>query len=285
MESPSPPAGFQRRGQYDGRGLTAETSNDVVLAERRGAVLVLTLNRPERLNAWTDELEARYFEHLDAAAADPEVRAVVLTGAGRGFCAGADFDVLEDATGDEPSGSIVERPRPRNLPMTLRKPLIAAINGPAAGLGFVEALYCDVRFCVPEAKLTTAFSRRGLVAEYGVAWLLPRLVGTSAALDLLMSARVIRGAEALAIGLVDRLVEPEALLEEAVAYAADLAANCSPTSMAVIKRQVADGLDQGFAESFAESERLIAESFDRPDAAEGVASYLEKRPPSFPPLG
>jgi enoyl-CoA hydratase/carnithine racemase len=268
--------------------MNADLSTDLVLAERRGAVLVLTLNRPDRLNAWTDELEVQYFAQLDAAEADPEVRAIVLTGAGRGFCAGADFDLLEDATGEETGAdatdAIVNRPRPRNLPLTLRKPLIAAINGPAAGLGLVEALYCDVRFCVPGAKLTTAFTRRGLVAEYGLSWLLPRLVGTSRALDLLISARVVLGTEAAAIGLVDRLVEPEDLLDEAVAYAADLAANCSPTSMAIVKRQVLDGLGQSFDEAYAESERLIAESFERPDAAEGVASYLEKRPPAFPPL-
>lgn len=258
---------------------------DLVLAERRGAVLVLTLNRPERLNAWTDALEARYYEHLDAAEADPEVRAIVLTGAGRGFCAGADMDVLEGATGEgDVPDSIVNRPRPRDFPLTLRKPLIGAINGPAAGLGFVEALYCDVRFCVPTAKLTTAFVRRGLVAEYGVSWLLPRLVGTSRALDLLLSGRVILGEEAHRIGLVDHLAAPEELLEAAVAYATDLSANCSPASMATIKAQVQRGLDQSFGENFDESERLIAASFERPDAAEGVDSYLEKRPPAFPPL-
>jgi enoyl-CoA hydratase/carnithine racemase len=260
--------------------LNADPSIDPVLAERRGAVLLLTLNRPDRLNAWNDGLERRYFEHLDAAEADPEVRAIVLTGAGRGFCAGADMDIL---TGSEDS-SIDVRSRPRNLPMTLRKPLIAAINGAAAGLGLVEALYCDYRFCVPGAKLTTAFVRRGLIAEYGSAWLLPRLVGTGQALDLLMSGRVVLGEEAREIGLVDRLVEPEALVETAVAYAADLAANCSPTSMAIIKRQVMEGLDQSFERSFADAERLIVESFARPDVREGVDSYLEKRPPQFPPL-
>ncbi|MGE0068056.1 MAG: enoyl-CoA hydratase-related protein [Solirubrobacterales bacterium] len=260
------------------------SSTDLVLAERRGAVLVLTLNRPDRLNAWTDELEVEYFAQLDAAEADPEVRAVVLTGAGRGFCAGADFDLLEEATADGEARSIVKRPRPRRRPLDLRKPLIAAINGPAAGLGLVEALYCDVRFCVPGAKLTTAFARRGLVAEYGVAWILPRLVGTSRALDLLMSARVLLGSEAAEIGLVDHLAEPGELVEQAVAYATDLAANCSPTSMAIVKRQVLDGVGQSFEESYAEAERLIAESFLRADAGEGVASYLEKRPPAFPPL-
>ena len=168
--------------------------------------------------------------------------------------------------------------------MTVRKPLIAAVNGAAAGLGLVEALYCDVRFCAPQAKLTTAFSRRGLIAEYGIAWLLARIVGPSRARDLLFSARVVLGEEARQIGLVDFLAEPEALLEEAVAYAADLAANCSPTSIAIIKRQIDEGLDQTFAESFDAAEELLRRSFDRPDAAEGVNSYLEKRPPDFPPL-
>jgi enoyl-CoA hydratase/carnithine racemase len=265
---------------YDRAALNADPASDLVLAERRGAVLLLTLNRPDRLNAWNDGLETRYFEHLDAAEADPEVRAIVLTGAGRGFCAGADMDIL---SGGEDS-AIEARSRPRNFPMTLRKPLIAAINGAAAGLGLVEALYCDYRFCAPAAKLTTAFVRRGLIAEYGSAWLLPRLVGASRALDLLMSGRVVLGEEAAKIGLVDQLVEPEALVETAVAYAADLAANCSPTSMAIIKAQVMRALDQTFEESFVDSERLIAESFERPDVREGVDSYLEKRPPNFPPL-
>ncbi len=262
------------------------TETDLVLSERRGAVLVLTLNRPERLNAWTDALELEYFAQLDAAEADPEVRAIVLTGAGRGFCAGADLDVLEDATDgkDGPPQHIVTRSRPRSFPITLRKPLIGAINGAAAGLGLVEALYCDVRFSVPAAKFTTAFVRRGLIAEYGVSWLLPRLVGTSRALDLLLSGRVMLGDEAHRVGLVDHLVEPAELLEAAVAYAEDLAANCSPTSMAIIKAQVQRGLDQAFSENFDEAEELIAASFERADAAEGVDSYLEKRPPSFPPL-
>ncbi len=257
-------------------------ASDPVLAERRGAVLVLTLNRPDRLNAWNDELEARYYEHLDAAEADPEVRAIVLTGAGRGFCAGADMDILSGAQeGDE---TLIQQGRPRSFPLTLRKPLIAAINGAAAGLGLVEALYCDVRFCAPEAKLTTAFVRRGLIAEYGTAWLLPRLVGTSRALDLLISGRVVLGEEAREIGLVDNLAAPEELLDAAVAYAAELAANCSPTSIAIVKDQVRRGFDQGFDAAFEDSQRLVMESFARPDVHEGVGSYLERRPPEFPPL-
>lgn len=259
-----------------------ELAADPVLAERRGAVLVLTLNRPERLNAWSDALEQRYFALLADAERDPDVRAIVVTGAGRGFCGGADVDDLERAGGGD--ADVVALRRPRAYPLTVRKPLIAALNGAAAGLGLVEALYCDVRFCVAEAKLTTVFARRGLIAEYGISWLLERLVGQGRAADLLLSGRVVRGEEALAMGLVDRIVAPAVLLEESIAYAQDLAANCSPTAMAVIKRQLRRDLEIGFEQAFADAERLRLESFGWPDVAEGVASYLERRPSAFPPL-
>jgi len=261
------------------------TDSDLVLAERREAVLVLTLNRPERLNAWTDALEDQYFERLSAAEADPEIRAIVVTGAGRGFCAGADLDDLQEvgANADAQSGRVTARP-PRSFPYTVRKPLVAAINGAAAGLGLVEAIYCDVRFAVPTAKLTTAFARRGLVAEYGISWLLPRLVGASRALDLLISGRVVLADEAERIGLVDRVVPAQCLLAETVSYALDLARNCSPTSMAEIKGQVHRHLTSSFAEAVADSDRLMLESFRWPDLTEGVRSYRERRAPEFPPL-
>lgn len=258
------------------------TTTDLVLAERRGAVLVLTLNRPDRLNAWTDELERRYFALLDEADADPEVRAIVITGAGRGFCAGADMEDLQQV-GQLQNGQPVER-RPRSYPLTVRKPMIAAVNGAAAGLGLVEALYCDIRFATPDAKFTTAFVRRGLIAEYGTAWILPRLIGYSKALDLLVSGRVIRGEQAHAIGLVDRVVEADALLEAAVEYATELATFCSPTSMSVIKQQVQRALDTDFTTAVADADRLMLESFKHADFAEGVTSYLERRPPAFAPL-
>jgi len=254
--------------------------DDLVLAERRGGVLVLTLNRPDRLNAWTDALEDRYFALLDLAEADPDVRAVVVTGAGRGFCAGADLDDLENAS-DTPR-AVRARSRPRHRPLLLGKPLIAAINGATAGLGLVEALYCDLRFAVPTAKLTTAFAQRGLIAEYGVAWLLPRLVGTSRSLDLLLSARVVTGTEAAQMGLVDHLVDdPEDLLTRAVAYAEQLAAHCSPRSMQVIKAQVLASLDTDFETATREAERLMLETFAGPDLMEGVRSFREGRPPVF----
>jgi enoyl-CoA hydratase/carnithine racemase len=258
---------------------------ELVLAERRGSVLLLTLNRPDRLNAWTTPLENRYFELLDEAEADPEVRAIVLTGAGRGFCAGADMDDLNAGANEDAIVEAVGRlTRPRCFPRTIRKPLIAAVNGPAIGLGLVEALYCDVRFATPEAKLGTIFARRGLIAEYGISWLLPRIVGTGRALDLLLSARTILGEEAYRIGLVDQLASADTIVDAAVAYAEDFATNCSPTAMAVIKEQVLNDLDVDFDTAFARSDRLFMESFEREDVSEGVNSYLEKRPPRFPPL-
>jgi enoyl-CoA hydratase/carnithine racemase len=253
-----------------------------VLSERRGPVLLLTLNRPERLNAWNAELEDRYFDALEHADADPDVRAIVVTGAGKGFCAGADMEDLARIGSADPSA--LQRPRPRHFPLSIRTPLIAAINGPAAGLGLVQALYCDLRFCAPGAKLTTAFARRGLIAEYGLAWLLPRMVGPGRALDLLMSGRVVLGDEAHAMGLVERLGEPDTLVDEAVAYATDLAEHCSPTSMAIMKGQVRRALDADFTTAYADAERLMVESFGRADVREGVASYLERRAPAFPPL-
>jgi enoyl-CoA hydratase/carnithine racemase len=259
--------------------------SELVLAERRGPVLVLTLNRPERLNAWTDALEECYFDRLDEAEDDPEVRAIVLTGAGRGFCAGADLDDLQQgAAGHDVEAVLRNRPRARAFPLTVRKPLIAAINGAAAGLGLVEALYCDVRFAAPEAKLTTAFARRGLAAEYGIAWLLPRLVGYSTALDLLLSGRVVLGEEALRLRLVDRVSEPGRVVEDAVAYAGELATYSSPWSMATIKAQVQADLEHGFADAVAEAEELMIRSFGRPDVMEGVVSYQERRSPAFPSL-
>jgi enoyl-CoA hydratase/carnithine racemase len=259
---------------------------EVVLSERHGAVLLLTLNRPERLNAWNEALQERYFALLDEAEQDPDVRVVVVTGAGRGFCAGADMEDLSQLGRVDPD-AVTEaqaRSRPRERPLDFRKPLIAAINGPAAGLGLVEALYADLRFATPEAKFTTAFARRGLIAEYGIAWLLPRLVGHSRALDLLMSARVVLGDEALAMGLVDRVLPAGDLLPAALAYAADLAENCSPRSMALMKQQVFQALDSDLPTAVASSTKLMHESFRHPDAAEGVHSYLERRPPQFAPL-
>lgn len=258
---------------------------DVVLTQRRGGVLILTLNRPDRLNAWNEALEQRYYELLDEAEADPEVRAIVVTGAGRGFCSGADMDDLSGVMKTSDFSAVVRRDPPRYRPLLFTKPLVAAINGAAAGLGLVEALYCDVRFATPRAKLTAAFSRRGLIGEYGVAWLLPRLVGRSRALDILLSSRVILGEEALQLGLVDRVVAPELLLDAAVAYAEELASFCSPSAMRTIKEQLLRSQDITFAQAVDEVDQLMLDAFNAPDFREGLNSYLEGRPPVFPGLG
>jgi len=262
--------------------MSSDHSDAPILVQRDGSVLLVTYNRPERLNAWTERLAERYFAVLHDADNDPTVRSIVVTGAGRGFCAGADFDELT---------TIVDGARPTDneprevFPWTISKPLIAAINGPAAGMGLLQALLCDVRFCVPEAKLTTSFAHRGLNAEWGMAWLLPRLVGLGRALDLLLSARIVRGDEALGIGLVDRIVEPPELLEAAMQYARDLGENCSPAAMAQIKAEVRRALDVDFDTAVRESVDAMLQATRRPDFREGVNSFIEGRPPKFPGLG
>ena len=258
-------------------------ASDVVLYEVRDGVALLTLNRPDRMNAWTGEMEDRYFDLLEQAEADADVRAVVVTGAGRGFCPGADMDLLQEIGGGG-GGASGER-RPVTLPLSVRKPLVGAINGACAGVGLVQALMFDVRFAAAGAKLTTAFARRGLVAEYGVSWLLPRLVGTSRALDLLVSARVFTAEEALELGVVNHVLPREEVLEAAMAYARDLAASCSPASMAAIKAQVYAHAAVDIATALEQSNGYMRQSLRGPDFKEGVASYLEKRPPAFAPLG
>ena len=255
----------------------------VVLQELTAAgVLVLTLNRPDRHNAWTLEMELLYNEVFDRVERDAGVRAVVLTGAGRSFCPGMDMSVLDAASSGARPFSTTPLPA-RTRPFTCPKPVVAAVNGACAGIGFNQSLMCDVRFAVPGARFSAAFSRRGLMAEDGVSWLLPRVVGAGHAADLLLSARVVDGAEALAMGLVNRVVPAAELLPAAVAYATDLATSCSPWALAAIKSQLAAD-PAGFAAAHAASLRLLAEAKRRPDYREGVRSFLERRPPEFPGL-
>lgn len=256
---------------------------ELVLSSLDRGVLTLTFNRPDRLNAWTDALGRRYFDLLAEAEEDRRVRAVVVTGAGRGFCAGADFETLgaiqQGAYEAEPD------PRPNTFPLTIGKPVIAAVNGACAGLGMVHALMCDLVFTAEEAKWTTAFARRGLIAEYGLGWVLPRVMGQQRAMDVLLSGRTFSGREAYELGLALRAVPGERLLAEAQAYAAELAAYSSPASMSVIKRQVWGDWAATLDESYERATREMLTSFRRPDFAEGVASFVERRDPDFPALG
>jgi enoyl-CoA hydratase/carnithine racemase len=258
---------------------------DVVLHEvRDDGVGILTLNRPDRMNAWTGELETRYFQLLGEFDRADDVRAIVVTGAGRGFCPGADMDLLQGLGGGGENLAAAER-KPVTYPLTIRKPLIGAINGACAGVGLVQALMFDVRFAAAGAKFTFAFARRGLIAEYGSSWLLPRLVGMSRALDLLMSSRTFTAEEALELGLVNYVVTKEEVLDAAVAYASDLAQNCSPTSMAVIKQQLYGHALIDVDAALTESNKLMRESLGREDFKEGVQSYVQRRAPLFSPLG
>lgn len=268
-------------------------SEDAVLYETTDAgVAVLTFNRPERLNAWGPDIAAGFYAAIDRAERDPVVRAIILTGRGRGFCAGAYLGApsaaptygaaLEKAGQTNLSELVGERP-PHFL-TTLRKPVIAAVNGACVGIGLTQALMCDVRFAAAGAKFGAVFSRRGLIAEFGISWILPRLTGWGAALDLLLSGRTFLAEEAVELGLVKEVVAPDDLMKRALDYAEDIARNCSPASMAVIKRQVYGDATRDVADATARAEVLLHEAMPRPDVIEGITSFLEKRPPRFPSL-
>jgi enoyl-CoA hydratase/carnithine racemase len=259
-------------------------AEDVLLHELDEAgVLLLTLHRPERNNAWTIELEEAYFGALIAAANDAAVRVVVVTGSGKSFCPGLDMLALE-ASAREGRPMASQRRWPMTTARFIPKPVIGAINGAAAGIGFIQAVCCDLRFASSSAKFTTAFARRGLAAENSISWLLPRIVGAANALDLLLSARLVTADEALGMGLVNRITEPDELLPAALGYARDLAVNCSPASMAAIKRQVMADLERGSEEARLQSLVTNSALGASADFVEGVASYQERRPPAFPGL-
>jgi len=259
-------------------------------------VAIITLNRPEKLNAWTFSMEAEWRRALADASARTDVRVIILTGAGRGFCAGADFGLLssvqegtfdasmipgDEVSGAEGAGVREDFRKPYTLLPGIGKPIIGAINGPAYGLGLVHALFCDVRFASDRAVFSTAFVNRGLIAEHGVAWILPRVVGLENALDLLLSGRKVDAAEALRLGLVSRVVPHEELLTAARAYAQGLVASSSPRSMSVIKRQIWDSLLMELGPATDVAIQEMFDSFGTQDFAEGVLAFLEKRPPRF----
>ena len=260
-------------------------------------VATITLNRPDKLNAWTALMESEVRSSMENAERDDEVRVIVLTGAGRGFCAGADMSLLsevaEHGLGEQGREQVLRngtnaregvlpdfQKRYSYLP-AIGKPVIAAINGPVVGLGLVITLYCDLRLASDAARFNTTFARRGLVAEYGMAWMLPRIVGHANALDLLFSARTIDAAEALHMGLVNRTFPQATFVENVQEYAQELASTVSPRSLRVIKRQVYEAMFQPLAEAFDISVREMMDSFRTEDFKEGVAHYVQKRPPAF----
>ena len=269
----------------------------VVRYEVADRVALVTLHRPDRLNAWTARMEAEYRSVLGDADHDPDVRVVVVTGAGRGFCAGADVAALDRTieVGDYATAAGPEQvpiPAAADAPEALRQrhsfvlglsvPVIAAINGPAAGVGLVVACFTDLRFAAAGAKLTTSFARLGIPAEYGLSWLLPRLVGAGPAADLLLSSRVVLAEEAAAIGLVNKVLPPDELLPFALDQARRMANELSPASLREIKRQLwLDLAGRDLATSSRHAEALMSEMMKQPDFVEGARALKEKRPPAF----
>ena len=264
----------------------------------RERVATITLHRPERLNAWTGRMHAEYRALLEQAATDPAVRVIVVTGSGRGFCAGADSRALEGhverGSYDAGLGDEVAMPgygvRPEfdadfAYQFGIPKPIIAAVNGPAAGVGFVLACYCDLRFAARGAKLTTSHGRLGLPAEYGLSWLLPRLIGVARAADLLLSSRVVLAEEAEQMGLVNQVLAPGELIAHTEAYAGALAREIAPSSLAATKMQLYRDLHLDAASSVRDAEMRMAEMMQGADFAEGVAALTEKRTPDFPDAG
>ena len=274
-------------------------SYEQILYDVADGIATVTMNRPEKLNAWTRKMEDEIFDALGKAEQDAGVRAIIFTGAGRGFCAGADMEALAwirdvDLSKTSPAEIkeqvVPDRKRPNTLPdfqksysyfAAIPKPIIAVINGPCVGLGLVVSMYCDVRIASDTAKFGTAFARRGLIAEHGLSWMLPRLVGISNALDLLFSARMIDAAEAKSMGLVGRVIPHDALIETARGYASEIVNNVSPRSVAIMKRQVYNALFQTLAEAIDTANEEMFKSFGCKDFAEGIAHFLEKRLPKF----
>jgi enoyl-CoA hydratase/carnithine racemase len=271
--------------------------NQETLYQVTDRVATITLNRPDKLNAWTVIMEHEVRAAMREAEEDDNVRVIVLTGAGRGFCSGADISLLStlaekglddakraqlrQAASASADGVRADFQKKYSYFPGLTKPVIGAINGVAVGLGLVIALYCDVRLASDAARFGTVFARRGLIAEYGMAWMLPRLVGHANALDLLFSARMIDAAEAFRMGLANQVLPQATFVEAVQKYAADIASTVSPRSLRVMKRQVYDAMFQTLAESFEVAEREMVESLQCEDFKEGVAHFVEKRPPVF----
>ena len=275
--------------------------SDDVLYDLKDRVATITLNRPDRLNAYTGHMAAGIKDAMGKAARDSDARVIVLTGAGRGFCAGADMEVLSGAAASGGTGRATAEANDDAFASALgpdlgddfsdaerfgyfartKKPIIAAINGPIAGIGLVMALYADMRFAADSAVFTTSFAQRGLVAEHGISWLLPRLVGQANALDLLLSARKIRADEAQRLGLVNKVFAADGFMDNVMAYARLLADTVSPRSMAVMKAQVWKANFQDFNESLATADAEMETSLAHSEFKEGVAHFLEKRAPKF----
>ncbi len=256
-----------------------------ILYETRGPVALITLNRPERLNAWTQTMEDEVIDAVNAAAEDPAVGCVVVTGAGRGFCAGADiggWDQRIKSSGPPPSKMLVERGSPEvPAAITRGKPIIAAVNGVAVGVGLTMTLACDIRLASTEARFSARFVKVGLTPECGSSRYLPLVAGLPNALFLALTGRIIDAEEALQRRLVDRLVPPDQLLPEAMKLAEEIAANPRDAVWAAKRLLHQNATESDLRRVTTLESYSIRERQSEPDHREAVTAFLEKRPPAF----
>ena len=261
-------------------------------------VAVVTLDRADKLNAWTGDMDAGVHECMQAAAKDDAVRVIVLTGAGRGFCAGADMENLLSIQAAATTGSDTgvaaaaeDRRIDSNVPAafggrysyfpSVPKPVIGAINGATAGMGMAIALFCDLRLWSDAGRMSTIFAKRGLIAEWGLTWTLNQLVGPARAADMLFSARFVGAEEALSMGLANAVYPKETFMDDVMHYAKDMAANVSPRSLRVMKNQLWNDVFGDLESALNRAETEMKATFGTEDFKEGVAHFLEKRAPAF----
>jgi enoyl-CoA hydratase/carnithine racemase len=261
-----------------------------IVYEVKDRIATVTLNRPERLNAWNDIMAEEVWQATHEADRDPEVRVMILTGAGRGFCAGGDVTGFKS---ENPRQLIDKLPRTYDFSRrpdyqsrtayfpSLSKPIIAMLNGVTVGIGLIHALFCDVRIASEDAVITTAFARTGLASEYGMGWVLRQVAGHANALDLLLSARKVRGQEALRLGLVNQIHPADSLQEATYAYAREMAELCSPRSLKVLKQQLWDLPFQTLHEALITDSEQMLQANVCEDFKEAKQAFMEKRPPRF----
>ena len=279
----------------------APITYEAIRYEVDAPVAVITLNRPERLNAITERMTQELRHAMATTERDPAVRGIVLTGEGRGFCAGADLEGLraqsqgeavQDFDGDQglesaqPGGPDRGPDFEKSVTylLAIRKPIIGAINGPCAGMGLAFAAACDVRFADESTFFINAFAQRGLVGEHATSWLLPRLIGHGRALDMMWTGRRVAADEAKEFGLINQIVPKGEIVEAAKEYVRGLARTTSPRSMMHMKQQVYADLMRPLGVAMEDTENRMAQSFTWPDFAEGVAAFQDRREPSFPDL-
>ena len=299
---------FKRCKLYSNTIFTLDTSDsfifkghrtlmyDEIIYEIDGAVATITMNRPDTLNALTDLTQAEIRHALDASERNGDVIGTIITGAGRGFCSGVDMNALGAMSeagkvlGNKYDKLDANPGNPDSDPnftvatsyfLGLRKPLIAAINGACAGLGFSYATFCDMRFMDANARITTSFAHRGLIAEHGTSWMLPRIVGPSHALDILWSSRKINAEEAYRMGYANRICDTGKSTEEARNFLQDIAEKGAPMSLMMMKKQIYKHLNAELGPAMNESTKWMDESLARNDFKEGGASFVERRPPDF----